>query len=93
MITPASLTLTVVEQAPSTLEDGLEELKAIADHTKSGATLDQLPLLVKRTLFLKAHLESGILAIEQDIERLTAEQSPTQTRSDKSPESPVTQSA
>ena len=93
MITPASLTLTVVEQAPSTLEDGLEELKAIADHTKSGATLDQLPLLVKRTLFLKAHLESGILAIEQDIERLTAEQSPAQTGSDKSPESPVAQSA
>ncbi|MEQ1795069.1 MAG: hypothetical protein ABL970_12865 [Nitrospira sp.] len=93
MISPTALTLTLVEQAPSTLEDGLEELKAIADHTKSGATLDQLPLLVKRTLFLKTHLESGILAIEQDIERLTAEQSPTQTGSDKSPESPAAQSA
>lgn len=93
MITPTSLTLTVVDQPPSTLEDGLEELKAIADHTKNGATLDQLPLLVKRTLFLKAHLESGILAIEQDIERLTAEQAPSQTPSDTSPDCPIRQSA
>lgn len=93
MITPTSLTLSVVDQPPSTLEDGLEELKAIADHTKSGATLDQLPLLVKRTLFLKAHLESGILAIEQDIERLTAEQTPFQTLSDTSPDCPGTHSA
>ncbi len=93
MITPTSLTLSVVDQPPSTLEDGLEELKAIADHTKSGATLDQLPLLVKRTLFLKAHLESGILAIEQDIERLTAEQTSFQTPSDTSPDCPGTHSA
>lgn len=71
MIDPTNLTPALVEQTPTSLEEGLEELKAIADHTRVNPSLDHLPTLIKRTLFLKKHLESGLLAIEQDLHTLT----------------------
>lgn len=71
MIPPDTVTATDIDHHPTSLEEGLEELKAIADYTRVSPKLDQLPVLVKRTLFLKAHIEAGILAIEHDIQGLT----------------------
>ena len=71
MISPATLTPDLIEHIPSTLEEGLDELRAIADHTRVNPSLDHLPTLIKRTLFLKTHLENGLLAIEKDLRTLT----------------------
>lgn len=71
MIAPESLTPDLIEHVPTSLEEGLDELKAIADHTRVNPSLDHLPTLIKRTLFLKKHLENGLLEIEQDLHTLT----------------------
>lgn len=73
MITPDTLTPDLITALPASLEDGLEELKAIADHTRNNPSLDQLPTLIKRTIILKDTLERGLLAIEDDLRTLTAD--------------------
>jgi hypothetical protein len=40
---------------------------------ESQPKLDQLPLLVKRTVFLKSHLDTGILAIEQEVQTISSQ--------------------
>lgn len=66
-----SLTLNTVTTVPSSLQDALDELKLISQAVEKQPKLDQLPLLIRRTNFLKSHLEDGILAIEADIHTLS----------------------
>ncbi len=72
-MTPQQLTTENFRTPPDSLEEGLDELKLIHETLQQQAKLDQLPLLVKRTTFLKQHLEAGLLAIEHEIQHITTD--------------------